>query len=281
MNYLYEHVRYDKNIPGKILMQNKPGWRCNTMPHWHEELEFVYMMDGSLSVTRNGKTQEIHSGEFYFCNTKTVHVTKAPDNVSNHKYIVLLISNDFLLRFHKECVFQIPKGTVYEKLKTQLQQLVYLSELESVEENPLNLDIEKNKVILEICQILLSECIADDTQMPSKTLAITGHAKAVMEYVSEHYNQPLTLPFLAEVVGLAPQYLSRYFKKATGMGVMEYVNLTRLEHANENLVNSDITVTEAALNNGFPNVKTYVRFCKNVYDMTPSEFRKGMREAST
>ena len=279
MNYLYEHVRYDKNIPGKILMQNKPGWRCNTMPHWHEELEFVYMIDGSLSVTRNGTTQVIRSGEFYFCNTKTIHVTKAPDNVSNHKYIVLLISHDFLLRFHKECMFQVPKGAVYEKLKAQLQHLVYLSELEAVEENRLNLDIEKNKVILEICQILLSECITDEPQMQQKTFAITGHAKAVMEYVSEHYNQPLTLPFLAEVVGLAPQYLSRYFKKATGMGVMEYVNLTRLEYANENLVNSDITVTEAALDNGFPNVKTYVRCCKSVCGMTPSEFRRAMRNS--
>lgn len=277
MNYLYEHVRYDKNIPGKILMQDKPGWRCNTMPHWHAELEFVYMIDGSLSVTRNGITQVIRSGEFYFCNTKTIHFTKTPDNISNHKYIVLLISHEFLLRFHKECMFHIPEGEAYEKLKTQLKRLVDLSELELSEMNTLNLDIEKNKVILDICQILLSECIADETQMLPKTIATTGYAKTIMEYVCEHYNQPLTLPHLAEIVGLSPQYLSKNFKRATDMGVNEYINQIRLEYANENLINSDITITEAALNNGFPNVKTYVRLCKSVYGMTPSEYRKAMR----
>ncbi len=277
MNYLYEHVRYDKNIPGKILMQDKPGWRCNTMPHWHAELEFVYMIDGSLSVTRNGTTQVIRSGEFYFCNTKTIHFTKTPDNISNHKYIVLLISHEFLLRFHKECMFHIPEGETYEKLKTQLKRLVDLSELELSEENTLNLDIEKNKVILDICQILLSDCIADETQMLPKTIATTGYAKTIMEYVCEHYNQPLTLPHLAEIVGLSPQYLSKNFKRATDMGVNEYINQIRLEYANENLINSDITITEAALNNGFPNVKTYVRLCKSVYGMTPSEYRKAMR----
>ena len=57
---------YDTNIPGKILLQDKPGWRCNTHPHWHSELEFVYMIKGSLKATINGKEQTIHSGEFYF-----------------------------------------------------------------------------------------------------------------------------------------------------------------------------------------------------------------------
>ena len=276
MNYLYEHVKYDRNIPGKILMQDKPGWRCNTMPHWHAELEFVYMIEGSLSVTRNGITQVIHSGEFYFCNTKTIHATKTPDNTSNYKYIVLLISQDLLLRFHKECMFQIPEGAVYEKLKKQLERLVCLAEQGSAEEKA-NPDIEKIKVILDICQILLSDCIADNTQMLPKTFAATGYAETIMEYVCEHYNQPLSLPLMAKVVGLSPQYLSKYFKRATDMGVAEYINLIRLEYANENLVNSDVTVTEAALNNGFPNVKTYVRLCKSVYGMTPTEFRKAMR----
>lgn len=280
MNYLYEYVRYDKNIPGKILMQDKPGWRCNTMPHWHPELEFVYMIDGTLGVTRNGTTQVIHSGEFYFCNTKTIHSTKTPDNISNHKYIVLLISHDLLLRFHKECMFQVPEGAVYEKLKEQLKRLVCLAESETVEEKSLNLDIEKNKVILDICQILLSECIVDEGQIMPKTFTMTGYAKTIMEYVCEHYNQPLSLPLLAEVVGLSPQYLSKYFKKATDMGVAEYINLIRLEYANENLINSDITVTEAALNNGFPNVKTYVRLCKSVYGMPPSEYRKAMHNVT-
>ena len=224
----------------------------------------------------NGITQVIHSGEFYFCNTKTIHATKTPDNTSNYKYIVLLISQDLLLRFHKECMFQIPEGVVYEKLKKQLERLVCLAEQGSAEEKA-NPDIEKIKVILDICQILLSDCIVDDTRMLPKTFAATGYAETIMEYVCEHYNQPLSLPLMAEVVGLSPQYLSKYFKRATDMGVAEYINLIRLEYANENLVNSAVTVTEAALNNGFPNVKTYVRLCKSVYGMTPTEFRKAMR----
>lgn len=38
--------------------------------------------------------------------------------------------------------------------------------------------------------------------------------KKVMEYICEHYNQKLSLQSLAELVGLSPQHLSKYFRKA-------------------------------------------------------------------
>ena len=57
MKYLYEKVDYEKNIPAKILMQDKPGWRCRTELHWHKELEIIYMISGHLDVTVNGRTK--------------------------------------------------------------------------------------------------------------------------------------------------------------------------------------------------------------------------------
>lgn len=273
MNYLYEFVKYDKNIPGKILMQDKPGWRCSTMPHWHSELEFVYMLSGSLKVTRNGKMQLIHPGEFYFCNSKTIHSTEPPDKSSNYKYIVLLLSHDFLLRFQKDCIFDIPSGNTYEKLQIQLEYLVQLAE-QSPERTNLNLDIEKNKVLLEICQILLSECVKRPVQNSDNALAVNGYAKTIMEYVRQNYNQPLSLSSIANMIGLSPQYLSKYFRKATGFGIMHYINRVRLDYANEDLLNYNITVVDAALNSGFPNVKSYVKLCKDIYGMAPSELRK-------
>lgn len=281
MNYKYEQVKYDKNIPGRILMQDKPGWRCNTAPHWHPELEFVYMINGSLRVTINGHEQLIKSGEFYFCNTKIIHSTFASDNVSIHKYIVLLLSHDFLLRFHDRCTFQIGKEDAYDKIKVQLEHLASLSEQSAHETYAKNTDIEKNKSILEICQILLSECVASDSNVSSKLSAFTGYAKTIMEYVGKNYNQKLSLQAIANEIGLSPQYLSKYFKKATNMGLLQYINLIRLDHANDYLVNSDSSITDSALSNGFSNVKTYVRLCKDVYGMTPSEYRKSVRSSNT
>lgn len=276
MNYYYELVKYDNNIPGKILMQEKPGWRCNTMLHWHPELEFVYVLEGSLKVTRNGMEQTVQSGEFYFCDSGIIHSTCAPDNVSFYRYIVLLLSKDFLLRFHPQCFFEIGKGFAYDQIKAQLEYLVTLAGTESQDSFRKNTDIEKNKVLLEIAQILLSCCVVSDAKVPADSFAFTGHAKKIMEYVCENYTQKLSLQTIADAVGLSPQYLSKYFKNATNMGLLQYINLIRLEHANKYLVNSHVTITDAALSSGFSNVKTYVQTCKQVYGMTPSAYRKAV-----
>lgn len=276
MNYLYEFVKYDKNIPGKILLQDKPGWRCNTMPHWHSEMEFVYVIDGMLKVTRNGIVSEIHSGDFYFCNSKAIHSTSAPDSAAHYKYIVLLLSYDFLLRFHEECDFDVSQGSAYDAIKEQLEKLAALMEEDS-EKFPLNIDLEKNKILFEIYQTLLSKCISKKVRNPIDVFEENSYAKSIMEYVLQHYDQTLSLSMIAKNIGLSPQYLSKYFKKVTGIGIAQYINLIRLNYANEELLSGKVSIVEAALNNGFPNVKTYVRSCRAVYGMTPSEFRKAMR----
>ncbi|MDE6620993.1 MAG: AraC family transcriptional regulator [Lachnospiraceae bacterium] len=273
MNYYYEWVKYDKNIPGRILMQDKPGWRCNTTPHWHPELEFVYMLEGSLQVCIDGTVQTIQSGDFYFCNAKVIHSTATPDSTAHYKYIVLQLSHDFLLRFHDDCIFRIRPDTAYDRLKIELQHLVDLSELDTAQYSYNFTDIEKNKVLLEICQILLEDCIFSSTNILKGT-DFTGYARNVMEYVCKHYNQKLSLQSLAELVGLSPQYLSKYFRKATNMCLTHYINLIRLEHSNQCLLNQNMNISDVALSNGFPDVKTYVRTCKSVYGMTPSALRK-------
>ena len=55
---------------------------------------------------------------------------------------------------------------------------------------------------------------------------------------------------------------------------MQYLARVRAENANRELLSSDRTITEIALDNGFPNVKAYINKCKSIYGMTPVEYKK-------
>lgn len=275
MKYMYEFVRYDKNIPGRILAQDKPGWRCNTTPHWHPELEFVYVFEGILRVTRAGTTCQIGPGEFYFCNSEVIHSTAATDNTGHYRYVVLLLSRDEVLRFHPNCTFQIPEGEPRQKLAERLCYLMHLEE--NAGTSDFNTDIEKNKVILDILQILISSCATTSDWRLEGRAEKNSYARQVMAYVRANFTEPLTLPDIAKQVGLSPQYLAKYFKHATGIGIMQYVNHIRLDCANSELLNDNTTIANIAMENGFPNVKAYIKQCRETYGMTPSEFRKAMR----
>lgn len=270
MKYKYEIVNLEEQIPARILWQDKPGWRCNTKPHWHKEIEFVYMVEGELETITNGMKQTISQGDFFFCNSKDIHVTSVSDYQKNYKYLVVQLSYGKMMEYSKEeenLYFSIADASVREAIK---RQMVLLVDLITMQQKDAFEDIKKNQVVLELFYLLLSKCRVTKPKESRYVKAGTSYAKHLLEYIEEHYAEELSLDSLAKEVGLSSQYLSKHFKQATSMGVVQYINLIRLEHANQELLNEDVTVMEAAMNNGFASVKAYIETCKKVYGLTPT-----------
>lgn len=273
MSYFFEVVKYDRNLPGKILMQDKPGWRCNTILHWHKELEFVYMIQGCLHAKIDGREVKLTPGNFYFCNSEEIHITKAEDNVSNYKYIVVLLSYEYLKQYCEEIdnyIFDVNHNVqVQEELKRQFEHLITLSTLK---DNYVSL--EQHRTILKIYYILLTQCISKREHgfLPTITHNLI-YAKQIIQYIDENYKEKITLQDMAHKIGLSPQYLSKYFRNITGSSFVQYVSRIRLEHANQDILNKNDSVTMAALDNGFSSVKSYISTCKKIYGMTPKQYK--------
>lgn len=272
MKYNYEVVKYDKNIPGRLLMQDKPGWRCNTTPHWHDELEIVYMISGEMDVVINGNKRSIKDGEYFFCNSKDIHITSVNDGKKIYKYFVIQLSYQNIVNFYEKdehCYFDVYEKEAYGKIGKEVEKIYNYY----CQNTPYNY-IKINQAIYEIYYILLNECISDDFKMISKTYVDNGYAKFIMKYISEHYMENLSLEHLAGIIGLTPQYLSKYFKKTTNIGITHYINMIRLEKANEELLFEGVSITDAAINNGFPSPKAYSETCKKILGITPSKLIK-------
>lgn len=272
MKYCYEVVKYDKNVPGRILMQCKPGKRCDTLLHWHKELEFVYMINGTLDAKISGKNIQIQNGDFYFCNSEEIHITSAPDKKKIIKYIVILLSYEYMLPYYKHLdrmEFKIEECT-HTKLKSLFHKLIALAE--SGDEYK---SLAVNAVFMEIYHVLLSQCM-----IPKKNPFAANvpdnfiYAKKVIEYIGKNYKENITLKDMADLVGLTPAYFSKYFKNITETSLIQYLNGVRLEHALSELMFDNETVTKAALNNGFANVKSFIALCKKIYGCTPTQYKK-------
>lgn len=274
MDYIYETVTYNDNISGKILMQDKPGRRCNTALHWHKEIEIVYMIHGCLHIKINGCESKITDGEFYLCNSEEVHITYVDDMAANYTYLVLLLSYEDMKKYCKEiddCVFQVTKSSKsYEMIKSQILNL-----LGTINSTDPYIFLIQNSYLLNIYHILLTEC--KTTKRESQDVKITaniGYAKQIIEYISKNYKDHLMLEDVAKKIGFSPQYLSKYFKKITGYSFKQYLLKVRLEHALRDMMNKNLSVTEAAYENGFTNVKSFITTCKKVHGVTPSHYKK-------
>lgn len=100
----------------------------------------------------------------------------------------------------------------------------------------------------------------------------------IERYIRQHYREPLSLSGLAEVFYLSPQYLSRYIKTAFGQGFLAILTGVRLDAAVRELREGKSSVTQAALNHGFPNVSSFNSAFRNRYGLTPRNYLKTLEQ---
>lgn len=102
--------------------------------------------------------------------------------------------------------------------------------------------------------------------------------RQIISYIESNYMQDIRLDDLSETTFLSPSYLSRLFKRLTGTNFKAYLEEVRLRHAEEDLRNTQQTITAIAYNNGFPNVSALASAIRKKYDMAPNEFRRSLAQ---
>ncbi len=95
-----------------------------------------------------------------------------------------------------------------------------------------------------------------------------------MQYIHSHFTEQITLDELARLEHISKSYLSRQFKRFTGMTVIEYVNNLRIEMAKRLLVSSDESVTNIAYHVGYESPKYFYRMFRAACGLSPAAFRK-------
>lgn len=96
----------------------------------------------------------------------------------------------------------------------------------------------------------------------------------VVNYINENYAMQLDLETLSRQAGLSPSYFSKKFKAKTGMGMKEYVTLTRLRKASAELLSTDHRISEVSANCGFSDPNYFKDCFRRIYEMSPREYRK-------
>lgn len=104
----------------------------------------------------------------------------------------------------------------------------------------------------------------------------------VKEYIRQHLAKELSREDIAGQVYLNPDYLTRIFKKETGMSISDYILQQRLSIAANLLANTSLSVSLIAAEIGYVNFSHFSRMFKKYYNKSPLEYRQGcsIREVS-
>lgn len=90
----------------------------------------------------------------------------------------------------------------------------------------------------------------------------------------EHYREELKLSDMANLFGYSDAYLSRMFKKYAKINFKAYLQEIRMFYAYRELMNTEKTVGQIALDNGFASSRAFAREFQKKYGELPSDLRK-------
>lgn len=97
-------------------------------------------------------------------------------------------------------------------------------------------------------------------------------------YILENYQEELRLETVAKAVHLSPSYFSALFKKTTGCSFARYLAKVRIAKAQELLENTDLSVTDIAMQVGFNDPAYFTAVFKRDVGITPLIYRRVKRK---
>lgn len=131
----------------------------------------------------------------------------------------------------------------------------------------------------EACEKQFQACLFGMIDAKNKmSVESHGYIQTAIQYLEKNYSQPISIPQIADYVGISPVYLTKLFKLDTGKTLSEYLNFYRTQQSLKMLTDTDETINNISEAVGYSDVRSYIRFFKKFYLMTPSEYRRKCSE---
>lgn len=94
------------------------------------------------------------------------------------------------------------------------------------------------------------------------------------DFIHAHISEHITLAMLSRQVNMTENYLSRMFKSETGLNIVAYINLVKLEHARTLLSQPGSSIKSVALELGFEEASYFNKIFNKSYGINPSDYKR-------
>lgn len=245
--------------------------------HWHEQLEFYYMLQGGMYLACDGEEQWIYPGDVGFVNWCDMHRSVLfQDNTVHYVFQVdlslLTCNNDmfsekylnyFIVhshRFQKFIVGDREISSLFDRVIDEYNHWTFGS------------DLIIKALFLNIIGLLLRRYFKGVESVAPGDASIQ-YTRKVLQYIAYHYSTCSNLDQVAGELGITKSYLCHTFKEHTGYTVIHYINRFRCYKA-MSLIADGLPVTQAAAQVGFDDYNYFSRLFKKIIGFPPSQVTK-------
>lgn len=256
----------------------------HSMPHshYHSSYEIYYLLSGERYYFIKDKLFHIKKGDIVLIPPYEIHATINSEN-KGYERSLFTFKKDFLeeeferfsdINFTKcfeQGLYVISldpqEQIIMEEMFDRLIKYYYNEETEKIKLTVMNFLMQINSKETSVRTDKIN-----DIPIVQKTVS------DIMGYINSNYKDNLSLDEVSKRFFISPCYLSRNFKKSSGLSFVDYVNNVRIKEAKRLLAETDETVLEVAEKTGFMSNTHFGRTFKKICGISPLEFKINHRK---
>lgn len=256
--------------------------------HWHEDFEISFIKSGKVLYRTVSKEFLLEPGDGVFINSRVIHavipvepreelhhisqffdnyfISGGEGNIIDTKYVIPLQKNEEI----DIIIFRAGD----ERFDCFRQILDENSVLLSESKKYFEFELRKN--VCDLWRIMLDSVEGLNCDMSISPLANQRLRKAIT-FIQKHYKEKITLDDIAEFVHISIRECNRMFKKYLAVSPMSYLQAVRLQKATTMLTDTNKSIAEIALENGYTSSSHFGKKFKEHHHITPKEYRDNLK----
>ncbi len=276
-----EIVQYDYNgyyaYIRRAFLSVYPNYAANG--HWHDDLEFIYILSGEMEYNVNGEIIVIEEGNGIFVNARQMHYGFS-STMQECEFICILlhpmllcvsqfVDRDFVSPFITDN--SIPYILLDKNITWQRDILDDIGKMCEHKDNPSAPLYIQNLFYHIWIRFTENAMKLKGNVRQGRNLSVL---KDMLSFIQRHYNEGISLEDIAKSGNISKSTCLAVFKRYMHNTPTNYLIHFRLKMASVQLKETDLPISEIALLAGFSGISYFTETFRKVYGCSPSEYRK-------
>lgn len=274
-----EKMKYNaENLPIKSASSKREDYPAPAvLSHWHTDIEFSYVTEGSLLYNVNGEVAELSAGQMIFVNSGQMHFGFW-NKPCECEFICTIIHPSLI--HNAESFLKAILG------KNSPPYLIF--DIKRPTETPMfNAVSDINRLVLnktEGFELMLLSRVYELAFLLYRHISVCGEPRTngkkletvrqMTGFITQSYSSKITLGDIASAGNVCRSECCKMFKEFLGKTPIEYLNEYRITKGADMLLSGEYNVTETAAACGFSSSSYFAECFLRVMKRTPGEYRK-------
>jgi AraC-like DNA-binding protein len=261
MGYIYQWDIHKQKI--RVGKSRNPGYS----EHFHNYLEFIYLLEGSYSIKIDGVLYEMSKGDFVILFPYQLHelISTTGDN-----YELVCVASPDTFSEYDDIIKNFVCASSVIKSQFLTEECKFL--LDWIANTRSNMrDVFRLRKML-LCLIFREITLSCD-MIPRSELNMTS-IQRILKYCNDNYlSDNISLDNISKSLGINRHHISHLISDNLNVNFSTYINELRINHACELIDTTDMSVTNISMECGFGSIRNFNRTFMKLKGTTPSEYK--------